>query len=87
MSKVSINALNAYRERINALTASPTDMLTANFTRQIRDCLLVDLQGQIKGLTQAINDPHVSDKKKAKRERQLAMVQEAITALNNATKL
>lgn len=86
MSKVSINNLSEYSERMNA-PALPTDRLSVVLTRAERDWFAKDLIKRKKRLSQAVSDPKTRQSKREKRQSELYMLSATLDRLQEAVKV
>ena len=86
MSKVSINNLAQYAERMNTPDL-PTDKLQVVFTRTERDWFAKDLIKRKKRLSQAVSDPKTRQSKREKRQSELYMLSATLDKLQHAEKL
>ena len=87
MSKVSINNLDAVRERLT-LTSDEyrnkhrLDLIRIEVSRECAEWLLADIDKRKKRLEQCVNDAHTRTSKREKRERELNFVAYASGVIN-----
>lgn len=86
MSKVSINSLAQYSERMNTPDL-PTDRLSVVLTRAERDWFAKDLIKRKKRLSQAVSDPKTRQSKREKRQSELYMLSATLDKLQEAVKV
>lgn len=86
MSKVSINSLAEYSERMNTPDL-PSDEFALIFTRAERDWFAKDLVKRKKRLSQAVSDPKTRQSKREKRQNELYMLSKTFDKLQSAEKI
>lgn len=86
MSKVSINNLAEYSERMNTPDL-PTDEFVLILTRAERDWLAKGLIKRKKRLSQAVSDPKTRQSKREKRQNELYMLSKTFDKLQSAEKV
>lgn len=86
MSKVSINSLAEYSERMNTPDL-PTDEFVLILTRAERDWFAKDLIKRKKRLSQAVSDPKTRMAKREKRQSELYMLSATLDKLQEAVKV
>lgn len=77
---MTITDLKSFAKRIGA-NMKPTDKFDVTLNRRALTYVFAYLKDREKNLMQALCDPKISDKKRAKREYELDMVNEAINAI------
>lgn len=80
---MTITDLKGFAKRIGAMM-SPTDKLTVTLNRETLTFIFAHLKDREKCISQALVDPNISDKKRAKREYELNMVNAALSAISKA---
>lgn len=80
---MTITDLKRYAERMEAQLL-PTDKLKVVLNREAVVYITAFLNDRHKSLTQAINDPKTSDKKRRKRKYELDLITSARAALDEA---
>lgn len=86
MSKVSINNLTQYSERMNTPNL-PTDEFMLIINRATRDWFVADLLKRKKKLEQAIKDPKIKQSKALKRHSELYMLSVTLDRLQSAERI
>ena len=82
----TITDLAAYKVRMEA-NPQPTDKFILQVTRSVRDWMLGDLREREKNLRQATTDTKIKPAKLAKRQRELAEIEQTIRALEKARQI
>ena len=86
MSKVSINNLAQYSERMNTPNL-PTDEFHLIVNRATRDWIVADLLKRKKKLEQAVSDPKIKTSKAVKRHSELYILSVALDRLQCAERI
>ena len=86
MSKVSINNLTQYSERMNTPNL-PTDEFHLIVNRATRDWIVADLLKRKKKLEQAVSDAKIKKSKALKRYSELYILSVALDRLQNAERI